>query len=83
MDKAFVDLIEKNIPYNIEFKICRPNDGKILDIRSVVNYDKESNSIFGIIHDISEQKKAEKEISALSTRLQHYIISNPSILYSM
>lgn len=65
LDKSLEDLISNNVPYNIEFKIQRPNDGKIIDIHSLAEYDKENNIIYGVIHDITEQKKAEERLHNL------------------
>ena len=62
LDKALTDLITKNVPYNIEFKICRQSDKKILDIHSLAEYDKKNNIVFGVIQDITERKLAEKAL---------------------
>jgi PAS domain S-box-containing protein len=74
LDNALTDLINNNIPYNIEFKIQRPNDGKIIDIHSLAEYDKENNIIYGVIHDITEQKKAEE-------RLHNIFINAPAGIF--
>ena len=66
---ALKDLIERGIPYNVEFKICRPNDGKIIDIHSMAEYDAAKNVVFGVIQDITERMRAEKEEEALHAQL--------------
>ena len=55
-------LIERGDPYDIKFKIKRPNDGQIADIRSVAEYSKESNMVFGVIYDETEKKKMLKQM---------------------
>ena len=59
LDQALINLIHHNKPYYQEFKICRQNDGKIIDIKSIAEYDKTLNIIFGVIQDITESKKTE------------------------
>lgn len=55
-------LISEKKKYNIEFKIKRPNDGKIIYIHSIAEYDKDSNKVFGVIRDITHQKEIEKAL---------------------
>ncbi len=70
LDKAMSDLITQNKPYDIEFKIMRPTDNKIIDIRSVAQYDKQKNAVFGVLYDITEQKRAEVAIRQSETRFK-------------
>ena len=60
LDKAMKDLIEEKIPYDIEFWVRRPNDGKIIAIHSVAEYDASREVVFGIIQDITSRKLAEE-----------------------
>jgi PAS domain S-box-containing protein len=85
LDKALADLITKDIPYNVEFKIKRLNDGKIVDIYSIAEYDKEKNIVFGIVYDITERKKAEEEIRNIKILLEKTIEQSPvpMVLVSM
>lgn len=59
LDSALKKLIEEDQPYSIEFEIKRPNTGKIAFIRSIAEYDKERNVVFGVIHEITKQKQNE------------------------
>ncbi len=59
LGKALNGLVEEGKPYNVEFKICRPTDGKIIDIHSIAEYSAEKGVVFGVIQDITERKRAE------------------------
>ncbi len=61
-DAALKVLITEGKPYDIEFKIIRENDGKIVEIHSKAEYDSKSNTVFGVIQDITERKKSEQEL---------------------
>ena len=61
MDAAIKNLIENNAEYEIEYKIKAQDTGKIKDIHSVAQYDKENKILFGVIQDITERKKLEQE----------------------
>ena len=69
LDRALMDLIEQGIPYNVEFKICRPSDGKIIDIHSIAEYDAAKNVLFGVMQDITERLRTEEERDALKGQL--------------
>lgn len=62
MSKALAELITKNTPYNIEFKIKQQSTGEILFLNSIASYDKEKNRVFGVIRDITEKKKMIEEL---------------------
>ena len=62
LDEALRKLVEEGIPYDVEFKILRPTDNKIIDIHSIGEYQEERNLVFGIIQDITERKETEKEL---------------------
>ncbi len=70
LDKALNNLVEKGEPYNVEFKIKRQNDGKIMDIHSIAEYNPTQNVVFGIIQDITERKEIEKELQGRNDELR-------------
>ena len=70
LDKAMEDLIQKGIPYDLEFKARRPSDNEIVDIHSIAEYNKERNIIFGIIQDVTERKAIERELKRKNDELQ-------------
>jgi PAS domain S-box len=62
LDLAMEQLIKNDIPYNVDFKIETPGEGLIKDIHSQATYDRENNIVFGVIQDITEQKKGEEAL---------------------
>jgi PAS domain S-box-containing protein len=70
MDNALERLVKDGEPYDIEFQIKRPTDQKIVDIHSIGEYNPERNVVFGIIQDISERKRFEKELQRKNEELQ-------------
>jgi PAS domain S-box-containing protein len=73
LDTALKDLIAGKAPYNIEFKIERKSDGTIRDIHSVAEYDPARNVVFGVIHDVTEQKQVEEFTRTTLQRLDTLI----------
>ena len=63
LDEALRALVKENQPYDVEFKIKRANDGAVIDIHSNAVYHAGTRTIFGVIQDITEQKRAERRFS--------------------
>jgi PAS domain S-box-containing protein len=61
LDTELQALIEKGKPYNVEFEIKRAQDLSIRHIASIAQYNKQRNTVFGIIKDITKQKQIENE----------------------
>ncbi|MDD5171086.1 MAG: PAS domain S-box protein, partial [Syntrophales bacterium] len=64
LDHALRGLIDENRPYDVEFKIRRPDTGEVVDIHSVAEYDRHRKVVFGIIQDITEHKRAKSQLEA-------------------
>ena len=62
LDAAMSALIQGKAPYDVEFEIRRPTDGKTVHIHSFARYDAEQNIVLGTIQDITERKLAEREL---------------------
>jgi len=62
LDKALNDLINNNTPYDVEFRIKRTYDNKIIYVRSIAEYDPKSMTIFGVIQDITKIKEYENDL---------------------
>ncbi len=59
---AIKNLIEKDIPYDVEFKIKAVDTGLVFDIHSVAFLDKEKRIVFGIIQDITDRVKTAEAL---------------------
>ena len=70
LDSALRDLIEQKAPYDVVFEIRRPNDGNLAFIHSIARYDAARNCVTGIIHDITERKRAEEKIIQINDRYE-------------
>lgn len=62
LDNALHGLIMENFPYDVEFKVKLPDTGKIVDIHSVAEYDRQNEVVFGIIQDITDRKFLELQL---------------------
>jgi PAS domain S-box-containing protein len=67
LDEALKKLVSGEHEYDVEFKVQRPNDGRIVDIHSVAEYDPAENTLTGIIKDITAQKQYEEKIKLFKT----------------
>lgn len=61
LNQALRQLINENCPYDVEFKIRQGGTGKIIDIHSVAEYDRQREVVFGIIQDITDRKRVESQ----------------------
>jgi PAS domain S-box-containing protein len=77
LDDALRALTEENRPYDIDFKIRRPTDGKIVDIHSIAEYDPEKRIVFGVIQDITKLKQAEESLQKSAATLSSIFRAAP------
>lgn len=70
LDEALKNLIENDIPYDVEFKIKKMDTGEIRDIHSVAYYDKKNKIVFGVLQDITEMKKILEELIKAKERAE-------------
>lgn len=73
LNRARDELIRDGRPYDIEFKIERRSDGRILDIHSRAVWDANNRKLFGIILDITDQKRIEAELRDLNLGLERRV----------
>ena len=72
LDTALKELVEKDKPYDVEFKIKTADTGVIKYIHSVATFDKERRILFGVIQDISSQKIIEQKLHESRQEFQSY-----------
>ena len=75
LNKAMLDLIHHGKPYDIEFQIKQYKTGKIIDIHSVAEYDRESKQVFGVIQDVTTIKEARRQLQE-STFFAHSVLNS-------
>jgi PAS domain S-box-containing protein len=80
LDTALQDLIEKNIPYQVEFSIRRPADNAVVAIRSIAEYDPARRIVFGVIQDITSQKEAELALRESEERYRSLTDNLPELV---
>ncbi len=69
LNQARDDHILRGLPYDVEFKIRRRSDGRILDLRSRALWDGAKKRLFGIIRDVTDEKRTEEGLrSAIAER---------------
>lgn len=62
LDDTLTALIAEGKPYDLEFKIKRANDGSLVDVHSIAEYDPTTKTVFGVLQDITDRKKAQLEV---------------------
>ena len=58
LDEALKNLIERAERYDLTMRNRRRSDGKVLDIHTLAEYDPVKKVVFGVLHDVSAQKRA-------------------------
>ena len=81
LNNALEKLIDRGEQYDVEFKIQRPNDNKILDIHSIAEYDASKNTILGVIHDITRQKKTEEVLNETEEIFNNFLLNSPYYIF--
>ncbi len=66
LDASLSNLLLHDVPYDIEYKIRAADTNEIKDIHSQATFDRERRVLFGVVQDITERKKAEKELERLA-----------------
>jgi PAS domain S-box-containing protein len=62
LDEALALLVRGGHRYDVEFAITRASDGQERMLHSVAEYDPARHLVFGVIHDITERKQAERAL---------------------
>lgn len=70
LDNALKNLVEHDMPYNVEFKIECFDTGEIKDIHSTAYYDQEQCVVLGLIQDVTEKKEIERLVNLMAHSLE-------------
>jgi PAS domain S-box-containing protein len=73
LDVALMALIERDTPYDIEFRIHRADTGEIRDIHSQAVFDRAERIVFGVIQDITEKKRTAAELERHRDHLEELV----------
>ena len=65
LDLALADLIEKEHPYDVEYKIRTDDSGELKEIHSTAELSQDKKTVFGVIRDITERKNIEHKLEHL------------------
>jgi len=66
--------------YDVQFRIRRPTDGALVDIRSQAEYNQDENKIFGVIQDITEQVRIDAAVRESEARYRSLFQSNHAVM---
>ncbi len=69
LNLALYSLIKNNTPYSIQFEIQRRNDEQIRRIHSIAEYNSEKETVFGVIHDITDTWTAQQKLKESENNL--------------
>ena len=85
--QALVDLIEKNKPYDLEFKILPINQSEMRIIKSIAEVVKNGSDkpqkVIGVIQDITDQRLIDEKLRKSEQRYRRLTENSPDMIYRM
>jgi PAS domain S-box-containing protein len=83
LDEALRALIQEGRPYDMEFRIRRPSDKALVDIHSTAEYDAGTDTVFGVIQDITLQKRAEATLKESENKYRGIVETTPDLIWEI
>ena len=83
LDAAMEALIERDQPYDVEFRIRRSTDGQFVDIHSLAEYDRGNRVVFGTIQDITERKLELAQLASSEAKFRTLVSNAPVVLFQI
>ena len=81
LDAALRALIAAGKPYDVEFRIRRPTDQKIVHIHSIAEFDPSAKIVFGVIQDITARKQDEAAIRESEEKYRNIVETSPDLIW--
>lgn len=83
MDSALKEVIQNRKPYDIEFKAVRQSDQQIIDIHAIADFNPDTNTVWGVIQDITEQKQFEDALKKSEARYRFLTENIVDVIWQM
>ncbi len=83
MDSALKEVIQNRKPYDIEFKAVRQSDQQIIDVHAIADFNPDTNTIWGVIQDITEQKQFEDALKKSEARYRFLTENIVDVIWQM
>ena len=83
LDEALRALIAGQQPYDITFKIRKPDTSELTIIHSRAEYDAASRTLFGTIQDITEREQTLAALRTSEAKLRLLVSNAPVVLFQI
>ncbi|OPX63944.1 PAS domain S-box protein [Methanoregula sp. PtaB.Bin085] len=81
LDDTLRGLVHDGRPYDVEFRIRRSTDNALVDVRSIAEYDAGTNTVFGVIQDVTERNRASEALRKSERRFSLFMENLPAAVY--
>ncbi len=78
--QKYLKLVENNESFSIELKIKKQDTGEIVDILCIANYDDKERRLYGVVQDISVQKRMRQALADSEALYKAVLNSTPDII---
>jgi diguanylate cyclase (GGDEF)-like protein/PAS domain S-box-containing protein len=71
LDDALNKMLKEDRPYDVEFRIRAADSGEVKHVHSIASYDRSTNTIFGVLQDVTQIKVTEAAIQLAAKVFSH------------